>query len=231
MKTDRALTKDYEEIDKVIHSEDVRNIRQEIKRYRCNDPVFQNSGVRKKFENLMVAYVNYNTDFEYVSNGSIYLLGPFVYLMKKESTAFFCFHALIKRMEEENFGHEYETQNLSTFMMYFQSYLPELFTYFEDEEVGPSDWATSWLQFLLAKELPLNCVLRLWDTYFSCEDGFRLHLFVCLAILANFNEDLMELEHSELKGFLQHLPDMDMDQIIAQAYNIREDLEQREQLL
>lgn len=27
-------------------------------------PSFQNSNTRKKFENVMVAYVNYNTDFE-----------------------------------------------------------------------------------------------------------------------------------------------------------------------
>jgi hypothetical protein len=124
-------------------------------------------------------------------------------------------------------------------MMFFQQMLPELFTYFEDEEVGPNDWAVSWIrvrtctaahaartrrtrthmthsgytQFLLAKELPMDCVLRLWDTYFSCAEGLGLHLYTMLAILVNFHEELIELEHSELKGFLQHLPEMDMDQV------------------
>jgi len=32
-------------------------------------------------------------------NGSLYLAGPMVYLMKKESSAFFCLHGLIKKME------------------------------------------------------------------------------------------------------------------------------------
>lgn len=68
-------------------------------------------------------------------------------------------------------------------------------------------------QFLLAKELPMDCVLRLWDTYFSCAEGLGLHLYTMLAILVNFHEELIELEHSELKGFLQHLPEMDMDQV------------------
>jgi hypothetical protein len=36
---------------------------------------------------------------QYMPNGSLYLAGPLVYLMKKESTAFFCLHGLIKRME------------------------------------------------------------------------------------------------------------------------------------
>lgn len=227
MKLVRAQNQEYEEVDKTIHTEDVRNIRQEIKRYRPMMPYFQNSHARKKFESVMVAYVNYNTDFEYMPNGSLYLAGPMVYLMKKESSAFFCLHGLIKKMEEEGFSRENEAQNVSTFMMFFQQMLPELFTYFEDEEVGPNDWAVSWIRFLLAKELPMDCVLRLWDTYFSCAEGLGLHLYTMLAILVNFHEELIELEHSELKGFLQHLPEMDMDQIIAQAYNIKDDASQR----
>ncbi len=62
MKTVRSQEKDYEEIDKTIHSEDVRNIKQEVKRYRPNMPFFQNN--HKKFERVMIAYVNSNTEFE-----------------------------------------------------------------------------------------------------------------------------------------------------------------------
>ena len=86
-------------------------------------------------------------------------------------------------------------------------------SYLEDEEVSPSDWAFSWFQFMLSKELPFDCLLRLWDTYFSCPGGFKLHFFVSLAILSYFKEELLELEQSELKGFLQHLPAVDMDQV------------------
>jgi hypothetical protein len=91
--------------------------------------------------------------------------------------------------------------------------------YFDEEEVNPNDWVMSWCQWLLAKELPLECVLRLWDTYLA--DGLQLHLYVCLAILGEWREELTELENVELKGFLQHLPSMDMDKIIALAYNLQ----------
>jgi hypothetical protein len=169
-------------------------------------PFFQNSNARKKFENVMVAYVNYNTDFEvlsfksstvpneldsyssfdqYIPNGSLFLAGPFVYLMKKESTAFFCLHGLIKKMEganrsspsrycslhlfmrvllvhspEEGFSRENEAQNVSTFMMFFQQMLPELFAYFEDEEVGPNDWAVSWIRVSLVCFLSYTFIIR-----------------------------------------------------------------------
>lgn len=102
---------------------------------------------------------------QYIPNGSLFLAGPFIYLMKKESTAFFCLHGLIKKMEsttqlklnlesitnpifhaEEGFSRENEAQNVSTFMMFFQHMLPDLFSYFEDEEVGPNDWAVSWIR-------------------------------------------------------------------------------------
>jgi hypothetical protein len=34
--------------------------------------------------------------------------------------------------------------------------------YFEEEEVDLNEWATSWLQYLLAKELTFDNLVRLW---------------------------------------------------------------------
>lgn len=39
----------------------------------------------------------------------------------------------------------------------------------------------------------------------------------------------MELDVAEMKGFLQHLPTMDMDEIISQALNIREEVKSYDQ--
>ena len=60
----------------------------------------------------------------------------------------------------------------------------------------------------------------MWDTYFATND-LDLHPYVCLAILQANNETLMELEYSEIRLFLNQLPDMDMEQLIKQAHNIR----------
>jgi hypothetical protein len=62
------------------------------------------------------------------------------------------------------------------------------FNHFEEEEVQPSEWAQSWLRWLLSKELPLSSVIRLWDTYFSANEGLDLHMYVCLAVLTHCNE-------------------------------------------
>jgi hypothetical protein len=44
----------------------------------------------------------------------------------------------------------------------FRLALPELFSYFEDEQVPYVNVALSWLTTLLAKEMWLGDILRLW---------------------------------------------------------------------
>ena len=78
--------------------------------------------------------------------------------------------------------------------------------------------------------LPLPCLLRLWDTYFARtashgrEATLQLHIYVCLAILEACNEELMELDSAEVLWYLRHLPTLDMDQVLTQAFNIQEDV-------
>ena len=48
-----------------------------------------------------------------------------------------------------------------------------------------------------------------------------LHEYVCLAVLRQCKESLEELEHSEIKSFLQKLPHINMDELINEAYNLR----------
>jgi len=79
--------------------------------------------------------------------------------------------------------------------------------------VDPGSWAVDWLTRFLSKELTLPCLLRLWDTYFSADEGLDLHVYVCLAILKYYNDQLDDLEHSEILAFLRCIPSMDMDEV------------------
>jgi hypothetical protein len=62
----------------------------------------------------------------------------------------------------------------------------------------------------------------LYDQYFATND-FDLHYYVCLALFQEFQEELMELDYSEIRVFLRFLPteNLDMEKIIKHAYNIR----------
>jgi len=191
-----------------------------------NKYLFQNNmnndEIVKTLENIVIAYLNNNPSAEF-NPGMFSLIIPFLYVMKEPHHCFLCFEALMKLIDQYFYEHSL-TDTIAYFLTCFRSVQPELYNYFEEEELDANNWATPWFQFLLGRALPLECILRLWDTYFSADDGFDLHIYVCLAILMEWQEELMELDHFEIKSYLQHLPPMDMDKIIAQAYNLRAEI-------
>ncbi|KAI9595968.1 rab-GTPase-TBC domain-containing protein [Syncephalis fuscata] len=115
--------------------------------------------------------------------------------------------------------------------LYLTNYCPNLtyrHNYFIEEEVDVNEWATSWLQFLLSKELPLPCLLRLWDIYFSLDGVLENHVYVCLALLRHYKDALEELEQSEIRTLLLRMPVLDINEVIHQALNIRSEILQRQ---
>ena len=117
---------------------------------------------------------------------------------------------------------------VATFLTLFRKTLPELYAYFEAEEVDILSVATSWLQHLLAREMQSHDLMRLWDTYFAVPDLLDLHLYVCLAILTNCRDALEDLDRSETMSMLFSLPPLNVDRIISDAVNIRLSLEHDE---
>ena len=115
----------------------------------------------------------------------------------------------------------FQGKRVGKFMSLFRSLLPDLYQHFDDEELDTNDWAVSWLQHLLSRELQLDCLLRLWDAYLGVDDDFNIHPYVCLAILDKCKEDLEELEHSELLTYVRCLPPLDMNEILVNADNFK----------
>lgn len=201
------------------NSDVVKKIQGEVKRY-VN--LRKRGDMAEKFKNILLAYVNSN-HCEYVP-GMVHMLGPFVACLTEESDMYHCFAAFMHKIDWRN-RHTHVEHQVSSFIMLFQSLLPDLSHFFEDEEVEPSEWVVSWLQSYLARELPLESVMRLWDTYFALE-SFDLHMYVALAILMRCSDELFEIgdEAAEIKGFLQHLPPMDIDKILTEANNLRQEV-------
>uniref|UniRef100_A0AAV1TES1 Rab-GAP TBC domain-containing protein n=1 Tax=Peronospora matthiolae TaxID=2874970 RepID=A0AAV1TES1_9STRA len=87
----------------------------------------------------------------------------------------------------------------------------ELFEHIVDREnVQFVQFAFRWMNCLLMRELPLNGIVRIWDTYLCEDSGFEsFHVYVCAAILMTFGETLKTLEFQDLVLFLQSLPTKD----------------------
>mmetsp|Transcript_32147 Transcript_32147/g.73636 ORF Transcript_32147/g.73636 Transcript_32147/m.73636 type:complete len:282 (-) Transcript_32147:399-1244(-) len=222
----KEMQRRYSEFDKT-NLELVRKVRGEIKRYQPRVEFFRQQRHQEVLERAVLAFTNHNTYIEYVP-GMISLLGPFVHGISNEAEVYFCFQSFVERLEQ-TFPKENTQSQVANFVALFKALLPELHASFDQEEVEPGDWMVSWIRFLLCRELPLTCVLRLWDTYLASDDGMSLHVYVCLAILQYLQDDLLELnEGVEILSALQHLPVLEMDQIVTRAQFLQRDVMARE---
>ncbi len=211
--------------DNLTDFEILRVLKTELARYQRRNTAFKTAKTENKILNILYGYLHNAQGAWHVHHAAlVHVVAPFAVLLKKESEASYCFRLMMRALDT-HFSAAKGRQTLGRFLMLFRSRLPELFTHFEEEDLEASQWASPWLQWLLCRELPFECCLRLWDSYFSAPDGhgFELHSFVCLAILDNCQTDLIELEHAELLAFLRHLPSLDMDRIVTQAQYLAHD--------
>ncbi|KAI9483603.1 MAG: rab-GTPase-TBC domain-containing protein [Benjaminiella poitrasii] len=209
-----------------IDNEIAKRIRGEVSRYQRRVPEIQSSEYIQSFVNVILAYLNTNRDVEYNPN-LVSLCAPFIYVLNTECDAYYCFERLMTAIEEYNSTFSLKEQ-VAQFMTLFRCGLPELCSYFDEEEVDINEWSTSWLQNLLAKEMKFENVVRLWDTYFAMPDPFAFHPYVCLSILLSAKEALEDLEQSEIRTMLLRLPSLNIEMIIADAYNFRHETIERQ---
>ena len=99
-----------------------------------------------------------------------------------------------------------------------------LHLHFERSGLMYVQFAFRWMNCLLLREVSLNIVARLWDTYLSEENGFAaFHVYVCAAMLVSFSEELRAMNLEDMITFLQNLPTRDWtidraDSLLSQAY-------------
>jgi len=82
-----------------------------------------------------------------------------------------------------------------------------------------------WMHCLLVRELPMNVLCRLWDTYLAEAHGFsEFHVFVCASLLLLWRDRLMNMkEFDTVLKFLQVPPTesmtiKDVDCLVSKAY-------------
>jgi hypothetical protein len=209
---------------------DTQRIRSEAVRYRKRHPN-SSSDWTDIIESVISKYLNSHKEVDY-SPAFVYMCSPFVACLNESVDIYHCFdrfmvllgNFLMHLSRDEHLSPIQMHEQLSEFLMLLRQLYPHLYSHFEEEDIPLQEIATGWFQCLLAKELPLNsnsfmidcaALMRLWDFYFAADDGFALHPFICLAILDYLCEQLEDLEQSQLKATLKHLPMMDMDQVLV----------------
>ncbi|XP_013381331.1 TBC1 domain family member 22A-like isoform X2 [Lingula anatina] len=89
-------------------------------------------------------------------------------------------------------------------------------------------FAFRWMNNLLMREMPLRCIIRLWDTYLAEPEGFSaFHLYVCAALICRFSQEIKsEKDFQGIMMFLQNLPthhwqNQDIGLLLAEAYKLK----------
>ncbi|ORX36671.1 hypothetical protein BD324DRAFT_460250 [Kockovaella imperatae] len=147
----------------------------------------------------------------------VYLATPFICCLSRPTAIYLGFEKLAERME----SFPPLPSQLASLLLLVRQALPELFSFFEDEQVPYVQVAMGWLKSLLSREMWLGDVLRLWDAYLASTDMFALHCYVCVAVLATCKETLEELDGSEVKLMLMDLPPLDVDRLLQDAASLR----------
>lgn len=101
----------------------------------------------------------------------------------------------------------------------------KLYSHFDQHGLLFVQFSFRWMNCLLLRELKLNLVTRLWDTYLSEESGgfSAFHVYVCAALLVSFSDELRKLNSEQMIMFLQNMPTKGWgadkaENLLSQAY-------------
>jgi hypothetical protein len=104
---------------------------------------------------------------------------------------------------------------------------PEILQYLEDLDINFMDFAYRWVSCYLTREFDIYQTIRLWDTYFSEDEGFsQFHCYVCAALFLQFSKDLKEMSFQDALIFLQNLPTKHWEEdeikiLLAKSYEMK----------
>jgi len=99
-----------------------------------------------------------------------------------------------------------------------------LYNHLKEENVNFLQFAFRWMNCLLMREISLQNIIRMWDTYICETNGFsEFHTYVCAALLVKWSKELQTKEFQDIVIFLQHIPtkdwtDQDIELLLSEAY-------------
>ena len=157
------------------------------------------------------------------STGIVSLTVPlYIATEKDEVSSFFLLTNLLDRWYIQ-FTEKDAVKQAAKLAKYISIFLPELANHFSSEAIDMTEIFVHWFRFYHSTALPIQSLLRLWDTYLSldAEELKRTVLFVSLALVDRLMPKILRMEHIEIKSFMSHLPYIDIDVLLVQAQTMK----------
>ncbi len=113
-------------------------------------------------------------------------------VLKAEADTFWCLTNLIKDIQDNYTELQPGVHKIINKMKALVHKAdPELIDLLSDLSINFMDFAYRWVSCYLTREFDIFQTIRLWDTYFSEEQGFsQFHCYVCAALLLSFEGEL-----------------------------------------
>ena len=139
------------------------------------------TGQRKLFK-VLSNYSKYNKNIGYVQ-GMGYLVGLFLIYMNEESS-FYLLHSLIKNYGLEGIykpGFPDLKKKFYVLLNLEKKFIPKIYDILKRDEIYPSIYASEWFICLFSKDLKINVLVRIIDTFLF--EGFKVIYRFALAFL------------------------------------------------
>lgn len=139
------------------------------------------AGQRKLFK-VLSNYSKYNQNIGYVQ-GMGYLVALFLIYMNEESS-FYLLHALIKNYELEGIykqGFPDLKKKFYVLLNLEKKFIPKIYDILKRDGIYPSIYASEWFICLFSKDLKINVLVRIFDTFLY--EGFKVIYRFSLAFL------------------------------------------------
>ncbi|VDM20904.1 unnamed protein product, partial [Hydatigera taeniaeformis] len=154
---------------------------------------------------------------------------PSEQLLDLEGDVFWCVSRLLDTIQDNyTFAQPGIQNNVNKLSSLIERLDNELHRHLMEHKVEYLQFAFRWMNNLLIRELPLRCIIRLWDTYMAEPEGFsQFHVYVCAAFLLRFKDSLMRRnDFHGLLVYLQALPthrwtNTDIEMVLAQAFQYK----------
>ncbi|KAF9203879.1 hypothetical protein BGZ59_001389, partial [Podila verticillata] len=209
----------YAGIDKYTEKSTDRQIELDVPRcHQYNQLMFSPAG-HEKLRRLLKCWVEAN-EHQVYWQGLDSCCAPFLTLnFTDEALAFACIERFLPKFLKDMFLpdnaqviHEY----LAVFRHLLSFHDPELSSHLDHIGFVPQLYAISWFMTLFTHIFPLDKIYHLWDKILVGPSS--LPLFVGIAILQQFRQELMRSEFNEAIGiFSESFPEMDIEKCIEAA--------------
>ncbi|XP_049269158.1 growth hormone-regulated TBC protein 1 [Rhipicephalus sanguineus] len=169
----------------------VETIQIDVPRTFPDNVYFQGGGQQQKsLFNILVAYAHFNQGVGYCQ-GLNFIAGLLLLATEDEEATFWLLRALLERLLPDYYGRHMTglLTDIEVLAELVRQRMPQVHAHLAKHEVSWAIMTTKWFVCLFAEVLPIETVLRIWDSLFL--EGSKVLFRVAITLVAQGQEKIL----------------------------------------